>query len=651
MIETLADGTIIAYLRRGMEPVDKADADLVKVIYPDGTVRWGLPGISKRKHSPEYEAESEKIRENAREWRPKRHRFKAAEWTFPNGHPRCLLCGEEERTGGWCEPGDGQDVEKYSPDQPREPAGSDEGGQFAGTGVSGKTPRQRANAALESRGWERVRSMKLGHYATHPDRSGEMITYPTPDTFRHAVMAGGKITVISSGNLKDLPKHIESLGPENAPGRRPALRPAEPRDFIAARDANTRPRYVGFLSDISEEGLAGHRVFLAEDGKAGFAIDPSGDLQNVFGSEKGYGHLAIRQAIGEGAITLDCFAGKLPQIYEKFGFREVGRMKWDPAQAPKKWNPADDEPDVVFMALTAKEGDDGGTVSRRYYEGGEWDRAKSDARGAAGARRGHGIRNPADRGASGPGVGGVARRADPRAGKDDGRAVTKDYREEEHPRDESGKWTEGGGGGAAPEAGKPAPAKMPRLPRKVMQPIARYEAERRGFSHETATLVSAEGTVMLDKAGDDKSVRFTSKETGIIRDTPGAVFTHNHPNGTSFSREDIRFAISTGVSEIRATATIEVGGEKMNVVYRMRPGPEEFPSSEPDIDYMGHYAKSPLDDMYNSVDAEVYEEFKGRLGRDLTQGEAEVLHHHEIWARLSMKYPQHFIYTREIANA
>jgi hypothetical protein len=30
------------------------------------------------------------------------HRFKPARWTFPNGHPRCLICGDEEMEGGMC---------------------------------------------------------------------------------------------------------------------------------------------------------------------------------------------------------------------------------------------------------------------------------------------------------------------------------------------------------------------------------------------------------------------------------------------------------------------------------------------------------------------------------------------------------------------
>lgn len=33
----------------------------------------------------------------------KPHKFSPAKWTHPNGHPRCKICGDEERTGGMCE--------------------------------------------------------------------------------------------------------------------------------------------------------------------------------------------------------------------------------------------------------------------------------------------------------------------------------------------------------------------------------------------------------------------------------------------------------------------------------------------------------------------------------------------------------------------
>jgi hypothetical protein len=51
----------------------------------------------------EVEAETTKIKERRAVYGRKRHAFKAAKWTHPNGHPRCALCMQEQRTGGYCD--------------------------------------------------------------------------------------------------------------------------------------------------------------------------------------------------------------------------------------------------------------------------------------------------------------------------------------------------------------------------------------------------------------------------------------------------------------------------------------------------------------------------------------------------------------------
>jgi len=61
-------------------------------------------GLSLKKSQISYEAETEKIRENKK--KPEAHRshdFKSAKWTFPNGHPRCIVCGQEEPISGVCQ--------------------------------------------------------------------------------------------------------------------------------------------------------------------------------------------------------------------------------------------------------------------------------------------------------------------------------------------------------------------------------------------------------------------------------------------------------------------------------------------------------------------------------------------------------------------
>ena len=84
--------------------------DLVLRARPE-TVRIEAKGDGKRKiekklsarEKAEFERESETIRENRKKSAASRpHKFKAATWTHPNGHPRCIVCGCEERTGGVC---------------------------------------------------------------------------------------------------------------------------------------------------------------------------------------------------------------------------------------------------------------------------------------------------------------------------------------------------------------------------------------------------------------------------------------------------------------------------------------------------------------------------------------------------------------------
>ena len=50
----------------------------------------------------EYEAETKKIREN-RENATYPHKFNPAKWTYPNGHPRCLTCGQEQHETNMCQ--------------------------------------------------------------------------------------------------------------------------------------------------------------------------------------------------------------------------------------------------------------------------------------------------------------------------------------------------------------------------------------------------------------------------------------------------------------------------------------------------------------------------------------------------------------------
>lgn len=56
-----------------------------------------------KKSNPDYDKETAAINKNKKKPEAnKPHDFKRAKWTFPNGHPRCLICGDEEPIGGKC---------------------------------------------------------------------------------------------------------------------------------------------------------------------------------------------------------------------------------------------------------------------------------------------------------------------------------------------------------------------------------------------------------------------------------------------------------------------------------------------------------------------------------------------------------------------
>ena len=82
-------------------------------------------------------------------------------------------------------------------------------------------------------------------------------------------------------------------------------------------------------------------------------------MGNLFnnGGPKGAAHEVLLEMLRDGGKTADAFDGYLPTLYANFGLQETGRMKFNPDYAPEGWNyERDDNPDVVFLALTREVG-------------------------------------------------------------------------------------------------------------------------------------------------------------------------------------------------------------------------------------------------------------------------------------------------------
>lgn len=120
----------------------------------------------------------------------------------------------------------------------------------------------------------------------------------------------------------------------NKPSR---FKSVTPEEFIAQRDKNTRSQ---FLTPYSAEEMAEWKTWMTEDGAAGYAIKPDGELVNVFrvSERSGAGAQAVIDAIQNGATNLDCFDGHLVRYYKQFGFIENSREPWYDQNAPKGWD-------------------------------------------------------------------------------------------------------------------------------------------------------------------------------------------------------------------------------------------------------------------------------------------------------------------------
>jgi hypothetical protein len=102
------------------------------------------------------------------------------------------------------------------------------------------------------------------------------------------------------------------------------------------------------------------RLFITDDGSAGYALKPNGDVVSAFssGTHKGIAQNILLHAVEQGGVKLDAFDTVLPDLYSTMGFRESGRIPWLDEEAPEDWNKAvfrafnAGEPDVSFMAYS-----------------------------------------------------------------------------------------------------------------------------------------------------------------------------------------------------------------------------------------------------------------------------------------------------------
>lgn len=80
------------------------------------------------------------------------------------------------------------------------------------------------------------------------------------------------------------------------------------------------------------------KTFQSKDGNSSVTVKDDGDITSLV-SKKGLGRgkELVLTAIKNWGEKLDCYEDKLPDLYQKWGFEPVARVKWNPEYAPKDW--------------------------------------------------------------------------------------------------------------------------------------------------------------------------------------------------------------------------------------------------------------------------------------------------------------------------
>lgn len=110
-------------------------------------------------------------------------------------------------------------------------------------------------------------------------------------------------------------------------------------EFIMQRD-QLHPDLFAFLTPQTKVDYEtqGTLLFLSEDKKSGFGINPDGELISVFSLERNRGKTLVAEARRKGARYLSCMGDHLLKMYSEFDFSPVETLKWDNQFAPKNWN-------------------------------------------------------------------------------------------------------------------------------------------------------------------------------------------------------------------------------------------------------------------------------------------------------------------------
>lgn len=138
------------------------------------------------------------------------------------------------------------------------------------------------------------------------------------------------------------------------------------------------------------------------------------------------------------------------------------------------------------------------------------------------------------------------------------------------------------------------------------------------MKHEQASVRSHSGELLLRKEGGASEIAFSLAEMTPLKD---AVFSHNHPKGKSFSKEDILFAAKCNLAEIRAVGTDQWGNRWL---YRFERPDNGWPELET--------VRKAAFDNESDIRAIFFDRIETGA---MTREEADASHHHALWTSAS----------------
>lgn len=150
----------------------------------------------------------------------------------------------------------------------------------------------------------------------------------------------------------------------------------------------------------------------------------------------------------------------------------------------------------------------------------------------------------------------------------------------------------------------------------------------RNLKHEELYAVDKLGNIKLHKAGSASEINLIRSEVDLMEDT---VLVHNHPMGFSFSTDDINAAIAGNATEIKAISS--------KYDYSMV------------IDVTLYQSMKNINELKNVIYNEsikLKKEFREAIRNGkMTLEQAQSLHHHELWTRVTKNKDLHVKYERK----